>query len=49
MKPVVKRMVQLHQLDDGTYDIDQLADLNEALDEIDEYERRAEAVAKEGK
>lgn len=34
------------ELFDGTYDINQLADLHEALDEIEEYRRRYEKASK---
>lgn len=36
----------LRQLQDGTYTINDLADMHEALDEQDEYTRRYEAAAK---
>lgn len=47
MKPVVKQLCRLHHLKDGTYTIDDLADFHETIDEMEEYERRAEAAAKE--
>lgn len=37
------------ELIDGTYTIDELADMHETLDEIDEYKRRYEAKAKNGR
>jgi hypothetical protein len=36
----------LRQLQDGTYSINDLADMHEAMDEEDEYRRRYEAQAK---
>jgi hypothetical protein len=45
MRPCVSdpKLCDYHQLLDGTYSIDALADMHEALDEIEEYRRRAEA------
>jgi hypothetical protein len=36
-------LCQYHQLIDGTYSIDELADMHEVLDERDEYQRRYKA------
>lgn len=33
-------LASYHQLCDGTYTIDELADMHETLDEIDEYHKR---------
>ena len=46
MRPVAKKWCRLSELKDGTYTLDDLADMHEAMDEIDEYERRHEAAAK---
>lgn len=35
-----------NQLLDGTYTLNDLADMHEALDEMEEYQRRYEAVNK---
>lgn len=37
----------IRELTDGTYSLDQLADMHEAMDEQEEYEARAEEVAEE--
>jgi len=49
MRPVARDKCRLHELKDGTYTIDDLADFHEMLDEIDEMDRRAEKAAKEDK
>ena len=36
-----------NQLIDGTYSINDLADMHETLDEIDEYRRRYDAIKKD--
>lgn len=36
-----------NQLIDGTYSINDLADMHETLDEIDEYRRRYDALKKD--
>lgn len=35
-----------HQLTDGTYSINDLADFHEAMDEEEEYQRRVDAANK---
>jgi len=39
-------LCRLRDLQDGTYSIDDLADMHEALDEQAEYQRRYEAASK---
>jgi hypothetical protein len=39
-------LCKLRELEDGTYTINQLADMHEAMDEEQEYQRRYEARAK---
>jgi hypothetical protein len=39
-------LCKLRELEDGTYSINKLADMHEAMDEEDEYRRRHEAAAK---
>lgn len=39
-------LAQYHQLIDGTYTIDHLADMHETLNEIEEYKRRHAALNK---
>lgn len=48
MRPCVSEppLCKYHELLDGTYTINDLADMHEALDEIDEYRRRYEAKNK---
>lgn len=45
MRPCVSEppLCQLYQLSDGTYGLDDLADMHETLDEIAEYRRRVRA------
>lgn len=40
-------LARYHELCDGTYTIDELADLHEALDVMAEYRRRYDAANKE--
>jgi hypothetical protein len=37
----------LRELRDGTYSLDDLADMHEAMDEEDEYLRRGDAIARQ--
>ncbi len=48
MRPVMRNppLCTLLQLKDGTYSINDLADLHEAMDEEAEYERRFDAARK---
>jgi len=39
-------LAKYHELQDGTYDINDLADMHEVLDEIAEYKHRYEAKNK---
>ncbi len=45
MRPIMRTppLCTLRELKDGTYDINDLADFHEAMDEEDEYQRRDEA------
>lgn len=40
-------LARYHELIDGTYSINDLADMHETLDEIDEYRRRYDALKKD--
>lgn len=48
MRPVMRDppLCSLRQLQDGTYSINELADLHEAMDEEAEYQRRFDEVRK---
>ncbi len=47
MRPVISRHIKLRELFDGTYDICQIAELNEALDvEAENSWRANEAMSK---
>lgn len=48
MRPVMRDppLCTLRQLQDGTYDINDLADFHEAMDEEAEYQRRFDEVRK---
>lgn len=45
MRPVLRGMCQLYQLQDGTYDLADLALMNEAADVLDENSGRAQEAA----
>lgn len=48
MRPVMRDppLCRLKELQDGTYDICDLADFHEAMDEESEYQRRLDVVQK---
>lgn len=42
-------LCSLRELQDGTYNLNDLADFHEAMDEEDEYHRRAEELRPKGR